>query len=176
MASDLLFLLGNVTRIMLSLCLLLCAGCLVPLPLSADNSVDGGSLLVVTDRTMPPFGTQVAMGGNAKFDYTLDVQTDNQTLDARLYAQVDGNCCELDVMNSQKIHILRDEPFMLTEVDPGHFRIRFIDVRPCQSVPPKATAYVIPVVATGGFVGDSSEPPEAVGTLNKNHYWSVQCL
>lgn len=173
-APLLLSLLRTLPRLLPCLGLLLCTGCLIPLPLDAENTVDSGRLLLITDATMPPFGTQVAMRQDAEFDYTLDVRSDSRTIAARLYVQINGNCCDLDVTDPQKIHFLQDA-FMVTEVEPGRFRVGFIDVRPCYHVPPRATAYVIPAVATGGFVGGPTERLEAVGTLSKDHYWSVQC-
>ncbi|MCS6912917.1 MAG: hypothetical protein RMK29_05095 [Myxococcales bacterium] len=148
-------------------------GCLVPLPLSGDNPVDGGRWLMITDA-IPPFGTQLAIRQDVDFDYTLDLRTDSAAVAGRLYVHVNGDCCELEVTNPQKVHFLQ-EAVMITAVEPGRFRMSWMDVRPCYHVPPRAVAYVVPVVASGGFVGGPTEKLEAVGLLDKHHYWSVHC-
>ena len=49
-------------------------------------------------------------------------------------------------------------------------------VLPCATGFAGSIAYVVPVVASGGFVdGPSGIRPEGLGEVDRSHYWTVIC-
>lgn len=154
------------------LCLLL-TGCLVPLPLEQQNP-GGGSVLMVRGA-MPPFGVMRAIRQTDAIPFSVEVETDSPGLAARLYMQLTDGCCNLTINNPSATQYLRDA----TEITPlgmGQFRVSFGSVVPCY---PKelsgATAYLVPVITTGHFLGGPTESVDTDGLTDRTHFWGVRC-
>ena len=74
------------------------SGCLIPIPLEQQVTTDGGRYLQVK-AAIPPFGTQRATSILEKYSYQVDVVTDSPDVAARLYVQLNGTCCDLNLDN-----------------------------------------------------------------------------
>jgi hypothetical protein len=162
----------------LGLCagLLLGPGCLVPLPLSQEMPTDGGTLLEVTGAN-PPFGTQGPLMRTDPFNFQVDVTSDSPSVVGRLYVQVNGSCCDLNVDNSNITRFLQEADTLPVNPGSGRYTIDFRQtVLPCNLGFSASTAYVVPVLASGGFVdGPRGFRPEGKGIVDRGHYWTVIC-
>lgn len=155
-------------------------GCLIPLPLEQQNVVDGGQLLVVTG-SMPKFGSQVALMNTTTFTYQIDVVSDSASLAGRLYVQVNGSCCDLKIDDSN-VTRFRGQA-QVTPLSQGNnlYSVEFNNpVVPCsEGLPAGSTVYVVPVLASGGFIPSSSPNPvinpDGIGVVDRSHYWTVKC-
>lgn len=161
-----------------ALTLLPATGCLIPLPLEQQNSVDGGQLLVVTGA-MPKFGSQVALMNTTAFSYQIDVVSDSPSLAGRLYLQVNGSCCDLKIGDSNVTRFRAQAQVTPLAQGSNLYTVEFNNpvVVPCsEGLPAGSTVYVVPVLASGGF-SPSSDPisPEGIGVVDRSHYWTVKC-
>jgi hypothetical protein len=157
-------------------CLL--SACLVPIPLSAETS-DGGQILQVTGAT-PPFGTQFAQNKDTPFFYEVDVKSDSPTLAARLFLQVNGTCCQLNISDSTVTQFRQyaNPPFLDSTMGTvGQYTINFPSpVQPCQQAQPGTEIFVVPVLATQGFSStDGPTSANGLGAVDSSHYWTVSC-
>ncbi len=163
-----------------ALALLPASGCLIPLPLEQQNSVDGGQLLVVTGA-MPKFGSQVALMNTMPFSYQIDVISDSASLAGRLYLQVNGSCCDLKLDDSNVTRFKSQA--QVTPLAQGNnlYTVEFNNpVVPCsEGLPAGSTVYVVPVLASGGFSPGPNPNagiyPDGLGVVDRSHYWTVKC-
>lgn len=169
--------LGTGLRLGLGVGLALSAGCLVPIPLEQQSTSDGGQLLVVTGA-MPAFGTQRATTSLDKYNYQVDVLTDSSQVAGRLFIQLSGNCCDLnvDTMGGARFLQNAEAPH---PIEPGSQRYT-IDFRqplqPCLQGVSGPVGFIVPVIASGGFIdGPSGVRPEGIGQVDRSHYWTVFC-
>ena len=150
--------------------------CLIPLPLEQQNSVDGGQFLEVTGA-MPSFGTQRALMTIMTYTYQIDVVSDSPSIAARLYLQLNGSCCDLNIDNPNVTRF--DQQAQVTPLAQGNnlYTVEFNKpVLPCAQGIPGSTTYVVPVLASGGFM-PSPNPvrPDGLGVVDRSHYWTVFC-
>lgn len=150
-------------------------GCLIPLPLDQENPVDGGQLLMI-ESTDPPLGTLTSLSRVTPFRFSMRVRSDSPQLAGRLCLQVNETCCTLNPGDPRVTRCLQDATVTPTG-DPGRYEVSFLQrVTPCSQELSVSRAYVVPVLATGGF--DPSEGFIGVsgyGTVDMNHYWTVLC-
>ncbi len=150
----------------------------MPVSLEREAPTDGGQILQVTGSN-PVFGTQLTTGSLDTFNYQIDVMSDSPMVSGRLYVQLKGNCCDLDVDKVDTTRFLQDT----TAVNPtmnslGRYTIDFRQtVQPCAQGVSVSIVYIVPVLATGGFVDDQSTRfrPEGLGVVDRSHYWTVIC-
>lgn len=161
--------------VVLTLGLLVLPGCLVPLPLQQQNSVDGGQLLMISSA-VPPFGTQVATKVTDNWKYTIDVVSDSPSLAGRLYRKVDGSCCDVDLTNPRSTRFQQQAQVTRLAPDKNLYSVEFNNqVVPCdQDQPAGFTIFIVPVLASGGFLPDPVEP-DGIGVVDRTHYWTVRC-
>ena len=160
----------------LTLGLLVLPGCLVPLPLEQQNSVDGGQLLMVTDGR-PPFGTQPVLKLTDASTYKINVISDSPSLAARLYRKVDGTCCDLDLSKGDSTRFLLQAQVTRPAPDKNNYTVDFNNpVVLCDQTPAGSTIFIVPVLASGGFIPDpNSTQPDGIGVVDRSHYWTVHC-
>ncbi len=163
-----------VIALTISLCLL--SACLVPIPLDQQNPTDGGQLLVVTSA-IPEFGARSAIKQTDGFVYSIHVQSDSSNLAGRLYLQVNESCCDLMVDDPNATRFLESAANVTADDPSGNsYTVGFGTVVPCVQVASGAVAYVVPVLASGGFAdGPNGIRPEGLGTVDQTHFWSVRC-
>jgi hypothetical protein len=168
--------LWTVTSLLLLPPLLCEAGCLIPIPLEQQVSTDGGNNLLVR-AAIPPFGTQRATSILEKYSYQVDVLTDSTEVAARLYLQLNGTCCDLNVDNPNVTRFNQEAQARAVDPTTGSYSMVFNQqVLPCATGFAGSIAYVVPVVASGGFVdGPSGIRPEGLGEVDRSHYWTVIC-
>lgn len=139
---------------------------------------DGGRLLFVSGAA-PPFGVLSSLGNLAKpFIFTVHVQSDSANLDGRLCVELDDECCLLRPQDPEKTRCFGKSRVGPTGSPVGvDYEVSFPVFAPCAQLGPLGrTAYVVPVLATGGF--DDSDGILGVdgrGTVDKSHFWSVLC-
>lgn len=146
------------------------AGCLIPLPLEQEAQPDAGETVVIKGA-QPKLGTIPVTGSSMLFTLSVDVATDSSMVKGLLYQQVNGTCCELEPDNLSVTRFI-DEGKTEPTSDPGRWTISFV-VQPCSLFTLK-TVYLVPVIASGGFVlqGDQFL---AKGEVDRTHYWTVIC-
>ena len=147
----------------------------MPLPLQQQNSADGGQLLIVTSAE-PQFGTQLAPSLTYASTYRIDVISDSPSVAGRLYRQVDGTCCELDITKSGQTRFLQQAQVTRVAPDKNLYSVDFNNpVVLCdQGLPAGSTIFIVPVVASGGFI-PSPVLPDGMGMVDRTHYWTVRC-
>lgn len=163
-------------------CLLLAsslAACLVPIPLEQVATSDGGQILEVTGAN-PAFGTQRPTSGGEPFIYEVDVISDSPSVAGRLYAQLNGSCCDLDVDDRKVTYPHQSGTTMAVGAGAGataRYTINFPQVvRPCTLGFAGTVVYLVPVLASGGFQdGPNGFRPEGNGVVDRSHYWTVIC-
>lgn len=150
----------------------LLTGCIVPLPLEQQRQVDGGQTLIVKGAR-DPFGTLRAPNPTFGYTFDIDVVTDSPDVLGRLYALGSGKCCDIDVSKTDVTRYLQTGATTATET-PGRYTISFATVLPCAQGFTVNPVFLIPVIASGGFV---SMPPylEGRGEVDATHYWTVTC-
>jgi hypothetical protein len=156
--------------------LLATSGCLVPQSLSEESGTDGGTLLIVKGA-QPPFGTIHPTQTLDGYNFQIDVISTSPSVAGRLYAQISGDCCDLNIDDANIARFL----YSGTATPLGNDSLRYtIDFR--QTFPPCTLGfagkmgYLIPVLATGGFRDDPKPfSPEGIGEVDRSHYWTVIC-
>ncbi len=158
------------------LSLLCSAGCLIPIPLEQQVTPETCSSLSV-QSAIPPFGTQRATSILEKYSYQVDVTTDCPSVSARLYLQLNGTCCDLNVDNPNVTRFYQQAQAQAVDSTAGIYSLVFSQqVLPCATGFAGSIAYVVPVVASGGFAdGPSGFRPEGLGEVDRSHYWTVTC-
>lgn len=152
------------------------AGCLVPQSLFEESGTDGGTLLIVKGA-QPPFGTIHPTQTLDGYNFQIDVISSSPNVAGRLYAQLSGDCCDLNIDDVNIARFL----YSGTATPLGNESLRYtIDFR--QTFPPCTLGfagkmgYLIPVLATGGFRDDPKPfSPEGIGEVDRSHYWTVIC-
>lgn len=154
--------------------------CLVPIPLEQETVPDGGMLLEVTGSN-PAFGTQRVMGLLDQFNYQVDVVTDSPLIAGRLYVQLNGSCCDLDVSsNPPTARFLQQAEPRLISSGTGATSRYTIDfpqvVQPCNLGSSGSLSFIVPVLASGGFKDlPTGFRPDGLGITDRSHYWTVIC-
>ena len=151
-------------------------GCLVPQNLAEESGSDGGTLLIVKG-SQPAFGTIRPTQTLDGYNFQIDVISTSPTVAGRLYAQLSGDCCDLNIDDVNIARFL----YSGTATPLGTDSLRYtIDFR--QTFPPCTLGfagkmgYLIPVLATGGFRDDPKPfSPEGIGEVDRSHYWTVIC-
>lgn len=151
----------------------LLSGCIVPLPLEQQRQADGGQTLVVKGA-QDPFGTLIAPNPTYSFTLNIDVVTDSPDVVGRLYALGSGKCCDIDVSKTDVTRLLQTGATSATETA-GRYTISFQTVLPCAQGFTVRPVFLVPVIASGGFVNKDSSSPEARGEVDATHYWTVTC-
>lgn len=158
----------------------LLSGCLVPIPLEAEAPTDGGQRLEVLGGT-PKFGSLPVVSSLDSFNLGVDVECDSPAVAGRLYLQLNGSCCDLDVTNTKVTRFLQNADTLPVSTNRGNgTTARYtIDFRqpalPCTFVS-GSIAFIIPVLASGGFQdGPTGFRPEGIGITDRSHYWTVIC-
>lgn len=152
------------------------SGCLVPQSLVEESGTDGGTLLIVKGA-QPPFGTIHPTQTLDGYNFQIDVISTSPAVAGRLYAQISGDCCDLNIDDANIARFL----YSGTATPLGNESLRYtIDFR--QTFPPCTLGfagkmgYLIPVLATGGFRDDPKPfSPEGIGEVDRSHYWTVIC-
>ncbi|MBP6607935.1 MAG: hypothetical protein KA258_00010 [Deltaproteobacteria bacterium] len=152
------------------------SGCLIPIPLEQQVTTDGGRYLQVK-AAIPPFGTQRATSILEKYSYQVDVVTDSPDVAARLYVQLNGTCCDLNLDNPNITRYFQQAQVAVVDPAAGSYSLVFSQqVLPCATGFAGSIAYVVPVVASGGFAdGPVGVRPEGLGEVDRSHYWTVIC-
>jgi len=152
------------------------SGCLIPIPLEQQANSDGGKQLSV-NAAIPPFGTQRATSILEKYSYQVDVLTESVDVAARLYLQLNGTCCDLNLDNPNVTRFYQQAQAQVVDPTVGSYSMVFSQqVLPCATGFAGSIAYVVPVVTSGGFVdGPSGFRPEGLGEVDRSHYWTVIC-
>lgn len=152
--------------------------CLVPLPLEQENAADGGRLLIVSGAD-PPFGALLSLMNPTKpFPSVVHVQSDSANLAGRICVQLDDSCCTLKPEDPTKTRCFSDSQVTPTGGAPGSgsYDVKFPTFAPCQQLPSMGRiAYIVPVLATGGFDDSMGFGVNGLGTVDQTHYWSVLC-
>ena len=152
------------------------AGCLVPQSLMEETGSDGGTQLIVKGA-QPPFGTIRPTQTLDGYNFQIDVISSSPMVAGRLYAQLSGDCCDLNIDDVNIARFL----YSGTATALGSESLRYtIDFR--QTFPPCTLGfagkmgYLIPVLATGGFRDDPKPfSPDGIGEVDRSHYWTVIC-
>lgn len=145
------------------------AGCLIPLPLEQATQPDAGEMLVIKGAQPKPFGTfTITSEGDNFLTLSVDVATQSPAVGGLLYRQINGTCCELDPINTE----FGGQGITAPTSDPGRWTISF-PVQPC--LRGLKTAYLVPVIASGGIVSISGNDYIAKGEVERTHYWTVLC-
>lgn len=156
-------------------------GCLVPLQLEPEAAPDGGQILMITGAD-PRFGSLPVV---SKFDtlsnFTVDVVTDSAQVAGRLYLQLNGSCCDLNLERqpptTRFLQQADTSPIDVGGGTTGRYTIGFRQaVQPCAEATSGALLFIVPVVATEGFKdGPTKVGPEGLGLTDNSHYWTVTC-
>jgi hypothetical protein len=151
-------------------------GCLIPIPLEQQVTTDGGRSLQVK-AAIPPFGTQRATSILEKYAYQVDVVSDSADVAARLYLQINGTCCDLNIDNPNVTRWSQQAQAQAVDSSTGSYSMVFSQpVLPCTMVPAGAMVYVVPVIASGGFADfQMGVRPDGLGEVDRSHYWTVIC-
>lgn len=151
-------------------------GCLIPIPLEQQVTTDGGLSLQVK-AAIPPFGTQRATSILEKYTYQVDVVTGSADVAARLYLQINGTCCDLNIDNPNVTRWSQQAQAQAVDATTGSYSMVFSQpVLPCTMVPAGAIVYVVPVIASGGFADfQMGVRPDGLGEVDRSHYWTVIC-
>jgi hypothetical protein len=149
-------------------------GCLIPIALEQQNPSDGGELLLVKGA-MPAFGTQRAMTITDAFQYRVDVATDSANVAGRLYIQLNGTCCDLNPEMAGATRFLQQA--LVQAASENRYTVEFRQVvQPCLQGFAGSTVYIVPVIASGGFIdGPTGTKPAGFGEVDQSHYWTVTC-
>jgi hypothetical protein len=148
-----------------------CAGCLIPLPLEQEHLPDAGEMLVVKGA-QPAFGTLRPDIPQRAYQLGIDVVTENPNVAGRLYQQVNGTCCEIDLTKTDATFFLGNSSTSATS-SPGRYSVNFSTVLPCQGQ--KGIIYLIPVIASNGFRNNMAIEPDGLGEIDRTHYWTIFC-
>lgn len=151
---------------------------MIPLPLEQQNTSDGGQMLIVKGA-MPPFGTQRPTKATDTYVYQVDVIASSPNVVGRLYIQLNGSCCDLNLDDSNITRYLQQNS-ELRPIEPLSSRRYTMffgqNVLPCAQGFPGSTAFVIPVITSEGFSdGPGGVFPDALGEVDRTHYWTVNC-
>ena len=152
------------------------AGCLIPIPLEQQVSTESCKNLMVKSA-IPPFGTQWTNKRLETYSFQVDVLTDCTKVAARLYLQLNGTCCDLNLDDPNVTRFDQEAHVQLVDPTAGSYSLVFNQrVLPCATGFPGMPVYVVPVVASGGFVdGAMGVYPEGFGEVDHGHYWTVIC-
>jgi hypothetical protein len=112
-------------------------------------------------------------------DVISDV-SDKSQLSGRLFLQLNGTCCNLDVDSGAARFLQIAETSSIVDSSTNGASRYTIDfrqpVQPCNQGISATIVYVVPVVASGGFKdGPRGVSPDGVGLVDRNHYWTVIC-
>ncbi len=154
---------------------------LLPLTLAACGTSapaapnEGAQLEVIS--TSPPLTMLQAISITQSFLFEADVITDNPMAAGRLYLQVNGSCCNINIANPTVTLFIEQAYVQPVDANAGRYTMTFqMPVQPCTHVPLKSIAYVIPAFASGGFVdGPTGVEPVGLGIVDNLHYWTVAC-
>lgn len=150
-------------------------GCVIPIPLEPQTATDGGDRLLVR-AAIPPFGSLRATSLLEKYSFQVDVQAGSENVAARLYLQVNGTCCELNLDNPNVTRWSQQATAQTTDTAQGSYSLLFTQpVLPCTMVPAGAVVYAVPVIASGGFADRNGVRPEGQGEVDRSHYWTIIC-
>ena len=151
-------------------------GCLIPIPLEQQATTDGGRTLQVK-AAIPPFGTQRATSILEISADQVDVITDSADIAARLYLQINGTCCDLNIDNPNVTRWSQQAQAQAVDSATGSYSLVFSQpVLQCTMVPAGAIVYVVPVIASGGFSDfQMGVRPDGLGEVDRSHYWTVIC-
>lgn len=157
------------------------AGCLAVIPLEPEVVADGGMILQMFTGD-PDFGKLDALSTKETFHFQIDVISDSASVAGRIYTQINGTCCQLNVQDPDVIRFQQNAdvvPAASNTGSYGHYTVDFRQpMQPCTLVAPGVTAYLIPVVASLGFrdqpIGDVPSP-DGMGVVDQSHFWSVKC-
>jgi hypothetical protein len=153
----------------------LLSGCLIPLPLEQEPTQEPDNRLVL-QAAIPPFGAQRATSLLEKYTFQVDVISGNPEVAARLYLQINGTCCELNLENPNVTRWSQQATAQAADALRGSFTLQFSQpVLPCTMVPAGAIVYAVPIVASGGFRDRGGVRPEGLGEVDQNHYWTILC-
>ena len=153
-------------------------GCVIPIPLTEQTSADGGEILEVSSDSEIPLGVLHPLSLTTSYIFKLDVQTNSSVLAGRLFLELNDTCCSLNESSNGSSFL---QFGIVTQNDNsgsvGSYTLQFTQpVQPCPFVPPKTRAYVVPVVATQGFIdGPTGTSPVGLGTVDVSHYWTIYC-
>lgn len=152
------------------------AGCLIPQSLTEDVPSDGGTLLIVKGSS-PPFGTIHPAETLDGYNFQIDVISSTPNVAARLYAQLRGDCCNLNIEDMNTARFLYTGTATALGTESGRYTIDFRQpFPPCTLGFAGKMGYLIPVLATGGFRDDLKPfSPEGIGEVDRSHYWTVIC-
>ena len=151
-------------------------GCLVPVPLSEQTPSDGGTTLIVKGA-QPPFGTIRPTQARDGYNFQVDVISSSPTVVGRLYAQISGDCCDLNIDDFNVARFLYSGDATPLGTDGLRYTIDFRQTfPPCTLGFAGKMGYLIPVLATGGFRDDPKPfSPDGIGEVDRSHYWTVIC-
>lgn len=156
-------------------------GCLAPIPLEPQVVADGGMILQMFTGD-PDFGKLDALSTGETFRFQIDVVSDSASLAGRIYTQINGTCCQLNVQDYNVTRFQQNADVIPAASNTGAYGHYTVDFRqpmqPCTLVAPGGTAYLIPVLASQGFreqpTGDVPLP-DGLGIVDRSHSWSVKC-
>ena len=151
-------------------------GCLIPQSLSEDSPSDGGTLLIVKGAS-PPFGTIHPAETLDGYNFQIDVISSTPAVAARLYAQLRGDCCNLNIEDMNTARFLYSGTATALGSEGQRYTIDFRQpFPPCTLGFAGKMGYLIPVLATGGFRDDLKPfSPEGIGEVDRSHFWTVIC-
>lgn len=154
----------------------LSSGCLIPQGLTEDLPSDGGTQLIVKGAS-PPFGTIHPAETLDGYNFQIDVISSTPTVAARLYAQLRGDCCNLNIEDMNTARFLYSGTATALGAEGQRYTIDFRQpFPPCTLGFAGKMGYLIPVLATGGFRDDLKPfSPEGIGEVDRSHYWTVIC-
>lgn len=153
----------------------LCA-CLVPIPLTTEGQSDANAELLVLSA-QPAFGTVRATDILDPFRFQIDIQSSTSNVASRLYAQMSGDCCDLQVEDFNVTRFQQHADLSPIGTTADRYTLDFRQTfPPCSLGFSGKIGYLVPVIAVGGFAdGRSGFRPDAVGLVDRGHYWTIVC-